>query len=67
MRSTPESLRQPPADPQLVTLALGTRKGPGWDAPPTRRLQQRPRPPAATTPPVLPCPATPARRGLRGS
>eukprot|EP00974_Lingulodinium_polyedra_P037387 3586351-Lingulodinium_polyedra.AAC.1 len=28
MRSAPESFRQPPAEPQLVTFALSTRNGP---------------------------------------
>eukprot|EP00974_Lingulodinium_polyedra_P028876 2782392-Lingulodinium_polyedra.AAC.1 len=50
MRSAPESFKQPPAAPQLVTLALRTRNGPGCDASPTRRFQLGPCPPAAIVP-----------------
>eukprot|EP00974_Lingulodinium_polyedra_P025819 2493773-Lingulodinium_polyedra.AAC.1 len=47
IRSAPDSLRHLPADPQLVTFALSSLKGPGWSASPTRHLQVGPWPPGA--------------------
>eukprot|EP00974_Lingulodinium_polyedra_P054409 5230820-Lingulodinium_polyedra.AAC.1 len=46
MTSAPDSFRHLPAEPQLVTLALMTRKGPGRRASPTRRIQAGPWTPA---------------------
>eukprot|EP00974_Lingulodinium_polyedra_P049145 4724455-Lingulodinium_polyedra.AAC.1 len=39
-RSAPGSLRHFPAEPQLVTLALNRRKGPGCRASPTLSIQR---------------------------
>eukprot|EP00974_Lingulodinium_polyedra_P014177 1373693-Lingulodinium_polyedra.AAC.1 len=66
MRSAPESFKHPPAEPQLVTLALRTRKGPGLSASPTLRRQAGPcppLPPGGRPPPIPGAPTAGATHG----